>query len=346
MTSAGARISAYPWPHGWSVVLPVRPAQIIVWALALVILLVDRDLTIVLLIAIVVGTTSVRVAGRYLADWALVWVRYRLLRHADRRLGHDPLLVLVPGFRLRQHHDRGGNSFGIAGIGDGWTAVLRLTAAGEPDLTALAGVLRAACDNADIPLAGAQLLVRTEGTQRVYLVAVRYRPAEAPLAALARGAGELGEHRAIIRAALGVAGTLAEAGITATPLEAAELAAELRETLGVKGDLLARSHRTIGVTDSWRSWSAAGTTQACFTPKASLESAFSTFADAASFTVASYQLSRTHLGHLREDVTVRAVKYQGMRRPPRAEDLGIPAIPLYGRQEAAVRQTLPLAMAR
>ncbi|WP_236788798.1 type VII secretion protein EccE [Amycolatopsis sp. GM8] len=345
MTAAGAWIRTLPGPHGFTAVLPVRPAQIIVWAIALTAVLVDRGAIVVLLAALLIGATSVRVAGLYLADWVFVWVRYRLLQHDDRRLGDDPLLVLAPDFRLRQHHDRAGNSFGVVGIDGGWTAVLRLAPGDEPDLAKLTAVLREACDNADIPLAGAQLLARTEGARRVYLIAVRYRPAEAPLAALARGTGELGEHRAIVRAALGIAGQLAETGVTATVLEAGDLAAELREILGVKGDLLARRHRPSAVVDGWRSWSAAGTTQSCFTPKSSLESAFSASARGAAFTVVSYQLRRTQLGRLHEDVTIRVVKYQGTRRPPNSADLDVPVVPLYGRHEASVRHTLPLATA-
>jgi type VII secretion protein EccE len=329
-------------------VLPVHPAQILVWTVAITVSLVAQGIAVTLLAALVVGATSVRVAGRHLAGWAVIWIHYRLLRHDDRRLGDDPLLVLAPDFRLRQHHDRAGNSFGVVGVDNTWIAVLRLAPrpGAAPDVVRLTDVLREACDNADIPLTGAQLMMRTEHARRVYLLAVRYRPADAPLAAISRGTGELGEHRATTRAALGVLGTLAEAGYAASVLEAGELAAELRETLGVQGDLLASSRRTCAVVDGWRSWSAAGTTQACFTPKTGPGSAFSSSARDAAFTVVSYNLRRTQLGGLREDVTIRVVKRQGMRKPPRAEDLDVPVVPLYGRHEASVRGTLPLALPR
>jgi hypothetical protein len=329
-------------------VLPVRPAQVVVWLVAVAACLVSQEIPVLLLAALAVGTTSVRVAGRHFAGWTAIWVQHRLLQHDDRRPGDDPLLVLTPDFRLRQHHDRAGNCFGVVGVDGGWTAVLRLAPqpVGEPDVARLTELLREACDNADIPLAGAQLMVRTEQARRVHLVAVCYRPAEAPLAALSRGAGELGEHRAITRAALGVLGALADAGYPATVLEAGELAAELRETLGVQGELLAGSRRTSAVVDGWWSWSAAGTTQTCFTPKTDLASAFSASAKDASLTVVSYDLRRTHLGRLRADVLIRVVKHQGMRKAARAEDLDVPVLPLYGRHEAAVRRTLPLALPR
>ncbi|TVT07396.1 type VII secretion protein EccE [Amycolatopsis bartoniae] len=315
-------------------VLPIRPAQVAVWVLAAVCCLADQSPETELLAALVVGATSVRLAGRHFAGWALTWVRYRLLRHDDRRLGTDPLLVLAPDFRLRQHHDRAGNRFGVIGSGNGWTAVLRLTT--EPDVRWLSGLLRHVCENEEIPLAGAQLVARSERGRRVHLVALRYRPADAPLAALSRGPGELGEHRALVRAALNLLGTLAEAGYPATILEAGELAAELRATLGVQGEPAA-------VSDGWRAWSAAGTTQACFTPRADLESAFHAGARQAAFTVASFSLRRTSRGRLREDVVLRVVEH---RRAPRADDLDVVAVPLYGRHESAVRRTLPLACAR
>lgn len=353
MTTADARIRVISAEHRAgtrlsSRVLPVQAAQLVVWTIAITVALVAQGIVSALLAALVVGATSVRVAGRHLASWAVIWTHYRLLQHDDRRLGDDPLLVLAPDFRLRQFHDRAGNSFGVAGVDDAWTAVLRLTQQpdAEPDVARLTDVLREACQNADIPLAGVQLMVRTEHARRVYLLPVRYRPAEAPLAALSRGTGELGEHRATARAALDVLGELAQAGYTATVLEAGELAAELRETLGVQGDLLAGRRRTSGVTDGWRSWSAAGTTQACFTPKTDLGSAFSSSARDAAFTVISYNLRRTPLGRLHEDVTIRVVQHQGLLRPPRAEDLDVPVVPLYGRHEASVRRTLPLAVGR
>lgn len=354
MTTADARFPAItPVRRLVSVLaagtLPVLPAQIVVWLLAAAIALIVRTPLALALSLLVIALTSVRVAGGHFTGWAWTWVRFRLRQHEDRRLTGDPLFVLAPDFRLRQHHDRAGGSFGVAGVGDGWTAVLRispgLSPRGEPRLSVLAPVLREACDNAEIPLAGAQLTVRTEGDERVHLLAVRYRPAEAPLAAMSRGVGELGEHRATVRAALGVLGALTGIGWRGRILEAGELAAELRETLGVRGDVLAAGRRTGAVVEGWRSWSAGGTTQTCFTLRGDLESAFSVSARGAAFTVVSYTLRRTAIGRLRDDVLVRLVKHQGMRKPPRPTDLDLPVVPLYGRHETAVRRTLPLGLA-
>jgi Putative type VII ESX secretion system translocon, EccE len=329
--------------------LPIGFGQLAAWdAAAIAILLAFATLEeparslVAAVAALVLAATSVRIAGRHLAGWMLTWISYRLLQHEDRHLGTDPLLVLAPDLRLRQHADRAGNRYGIVGIGDGWTAVVRLHT--EPDIGKVTEVLRQACDNADIPLAGAQLLVRADATRREYLLAVRFRPADAPLAALSRGSGELGELRATARAALGVLG---EAGYHGTVLEAGELAGELRAILGGQG-ALADGRQVTGprVADGWRSWSAGDTTQTCFAAltRPGLPLVLGPHASGARFTVTSYTLCRTTLGRLRADVTIRVVRHRDARGPARSRDLQVPAVPLYGRHEAAVRRTLPLAL--
>ncbi|NIH87887.1 type VII secretion protein EccE [Amycolatopsis granulosa] len=329
-------------------VLPISFAQVAVWesALIAVLLAVQGVLpaapVVIVLAVLVIGATSVRFARRHLAGWAGTWVSYRLLQHDERRQAADPLRVLAHDFRLRQHADRAGNRFGVAGIGDGWTAVIRLREGIEPDVAKVLDLLRAACDNPEIPLSSAQLVVRTGLRERTFLVAVRYRPDEAPLAALARGGGEAGELRATTRAALTLMGALARAGYGSTLLEAGELAAELRATLGT--DLPPRGT----VTDRWRSWSAGRATQAGFAPltRADLPVLLTSAARGAALTVAACTLRRTRAGRLTEDVTLRLARYGHARRPPRPRDLDLPVVPLYGRHAAAVRRTLPLALPR
>lgn len=329
-------------------VLPIGFAQIAVWETALVAALLAvagvlaAKLVVTLLALLVIASTSVRFAGRHVAGWALTWVSYRLLQHDERRQSADPLRVLAHDFRLRQHVDRAGNRFGVAGVGDGWTAVIRMRAGAEPDVAKVLDLLRAACDNPEIPLAGAQLLVRTSFGERTFLVAVRYRAHEAPLAALARGGGEAGELRATTRAALALMGALAKAGYGSTLLEAGELATELRATLGI--DFPAGTP----VADRWRSWSAGGTTQAGFAPlnRHDVPALLTSTAGGAALAVASYNLWRNHFGRLAEDVTLRLARYNGPRRPPRAADLDVPVVPRYGRHASAVRSTLPLALPR
>jgi type VII secretion protein EccE len=289
---------------------------------------------------LVIAATSIRFAGRHLFGWTLTWITYRLLQHDDRRVTADAVQVLVHDLRLRQHVDRAGNRFGIAGVGDSWTAVVAVT--GKPELAPLLDVLRQAVDDADVPLAGAQLTIRSGAGEQVCLLSLRYRPADAPLAALCRGKGELGELRATTRAALNVMGTLAELGHHSTMLEAGELAAELRAYLGVPES----SARPLAALDAWRSWSVGGTAQSCFVPltKTDLPAVLGSRAQAAAFTVTSYTLRRTSFGRIRDEATIRAGGPPGTRKPPRARDLDVPAVPLYGRHAAAVRRTLPLAL--
>lgn len=326
--------------------LPISFGQIATWESALVAILLAVEgvlpakLLVTVLALAVITATSVRVAGRHLAGWALTWVSYRLRQHDDRHQATDPLRMLAHDFRLRQHVDRAGNRFGVAGVGDGWTAVIRLHGDVEPDITRVLDVVRAACDAPEIPLAGAQLLVRTSAGERTYLVAVRFREELAPLAALARGGGEMGALRAATRAALSLMGALAEIGYGSTLLEAGELATELRATLGtgLPGD--------TPVTDRWRSWAAGGATQAGFAPltRADVPVLLTTAGEGAALTVASCTLRRTRFGRLAEDLTLRLARYTGTRNPPRSRDLDVPVVPLYGRHASAVRRTLPLAL--
>lgn len=292
-------------------------------------------ITIVLLAAAVLAATSVRFSGRNLCAWACTWISYRLLQHDDRSHVPDPLRALAHDFRLRRYSDRAGHQFGIAGVGDGWSAVIRIH--GEPPVATLLAALVSACADTEIPLAGAQLTIRAQGPERVFLLAVRYRPSVAPFAALLRGPGENGELCATARAALALMAAIASSGVRSTLLELDELATELRAALGP-------CDPGSEVTDGWRSWSAGEVTQSCFTTleTADLADALPAGTPTASFTVASYTLWRTANGALRENVTVRLTEASG--RPTRVSDLGVPVVPLYGRQAAGMRRTMPLAL--
>jgi len=314
--------------------VPIRVSQLAAWELTIVTIPLTVHLvgvagrvTIAIAALLVFATTSVRVAGRHFAGWTLTWISYRLLQHDDRKLAGDPLLALAADFRMRQHVDRAGHRYGVVGVGDGWSVVLRLP--GEPGEKVL-DVLREACRDREIPLASAQLTIRTDGVHRVCLVAARFRPTDAPLAALSRGRGELGQLRATTRAALGVVGALAEAGYAATVLEAGELAAELRASIGETG-------ASSEVSDGWQAWTAAGTSQSGFSGDAR---ALGTHARGALFTVSSYTVTSDGM---REEITVRAA---GTRTAPTTRDFDVPVVALYGRQESAVRRSLPLALTR
>ncbi|MFD2418669.1 type VII secretion protein EccE [Amycolatopsis pigmentata] len=318
---------------------PVASRKLLAWTTAAIAVVAGFSWTgppariiIVVLATAVLATTSVRFSGRNLCSWACTWISYRLLQHDDRSQTADPLRSLAHDFRLRRYCDRAGHQFGIAGVGDGWSAVIRIH--GEPPVATLLAALASACADTEIPLAGAQLTVRTQGPERVLLLAVRYRPAAAPFAALLRGDGEDGELCATARAALALMATIARSGVRSALLGLDELATELRAALGP-------CDPGAEVTDGWRRWAAGEVTQSCFTTLGTVDLADALPADAptAPFTVASYTLWRTGNGTLRENVTVRLAPGPGP-----AAWAGVPVVPLYGRQASGMRRTMPLAL--
>jgi type VII secretion protein EccE len=336
---APSRPTATPLP--W--LLPIRPLQAALWELAAIAVLlawlVDGvtqpvQLGVSVVAGLLVLLTSVRFAGRHLAGWALTWTAFRLRRHDTRREGPDPLLRVAGPVKVRQHVDRAGNRFGVAEIDGGWSALVRLTPGpGAPG--PLVEALRSAYARADIPLASAQLLTWAipHGDQvlRVRWLAVRYRPDLAPIAALARGGGELGALRSTASAALSLMGTLAEAGYQSTVLEAGELAKELRVALGAQGV-------ASGAPERWKSWVWGDSAQVCFTPRS--PRVLDLAVPGAAFTATSYTLTRTAGGREKAVVTVRVGARAGAPVPPP----GLPVVPLHGRHGAGVRRTLPLAL--
>ncbi len=161
-------------------------------------------------------------------------------------------------------------------------------------------------------------------------LAVRYRPDLAPIAALARGGGDLGALRSTASAALSLMGALAEAGYQSTVLEAGELAKELRVALGVQGP-------ATGAPEGWRAWTWGDSVQVCFTPRSSR--VIDPAVPGAAFTATSYTLTRTAGGKEKAEVTIRVGARAGAPVP-------VPpgVVPLHGRHGAGVRRTLPLAL--
>ncbi|MGW5719103.1 type VII secretion protein EccE [Amycolatopsis sp. NPDC003865] len=343
--TAGAVRPAPPRPASTPLpwLLPVRPLQAALWEIAGIAVLlawlvdgVSQPVRIGVSAAagLLVLLTSVRFAGRHLAGWALTWTAFRLRRHDTRHESPDPLLHVAGPVKVRQHVDRAGNRFGVAEVDGGWSALVRLTQGpGAPG--PLVDALHEAYRRTDVPLASAQLLTwaipRGEQVLRVRWLAVRYRPDLAPVAALARGGGDLGALRSTASAALSLMGALAEAGYQSTVLEAGELAKELRVALGVQG-------APGGEPDRWRSWTWGGGAQMCFRPRSARVLDFSV--PGAAFTATSYTLTRTPGGREKAEVTIRVGARPGAPVPAP----GIPVVPLHGRHGAAVRQTLPLAL--
>lgn len=352
-------------------IAPVRRWQLAAWEVALLVvgLTVDqatpvRGAGLAVAVAVVL-TTSVRVSGCCLSQWACTLAGYRRRqRSAARRPAAAPLATLVPDLKLCEHVDRAGNRVGLAVVGDGLTAVVRLAPGARPALDELLTVLREVSADTMIPLAGAQLVVWTAAAppqpgragrvpMRLYWLALRYRPGHAPRAALARGGGETGAMRAAASAALGLAVRLDGAGYSSTVLDRVLLAQELEVALG--GAAGTSSQPPPAVRETWRSWSAAGVRQSCYLPDHSLNPAVALdrWVPWAAFSCASYTLAATPRGQLRGEVVIRlgdtrpasgTTSVTRARRPTPRSEFGRFAVPTTGRTQQYVLRTLPLAM--
>jgi hypothetical protein len=170
---------------------------------------------------------------------------------------------------------------------------------------------------------------------RVTWLALRYRPRQAPYAALARGGGELGAARAVASAALGLVARLDEAGYGADALDQAELGQELLVAMHGADPAPPAPQET------WRDWSAGSLRQICYEPHRALDPAalLGRWTPGAAFTCASYTLSRTARGRVRGEAALRiaAVDAESLRPP-------FPALRANGRQQEFVLRTMPLAV--
>lgn len=269
----------------------------------------------------------------------------------------DPLVALLPGLTTRRHIDRAGNRVGLANVDDGWTAVLRLASPGRPSPAALVSTMRSIHQRTDVPLSSVGLVVWTmpgplhaDSTDRapkaepirVFWLAVRYRPSEAPLAALARGGDEIGAMRATASAAMRLAAELARVGLACSVLDEPELRQDLLIALGCD--------RASGsaINESWRTWTVGRIRQSCFGLRHSRDIvvALNRWAPGAAFSSTSLLISRNAHGKIRRDLTVRiGLPRNPMAKPERlASGLNIGLVPLHGRHARHVKASLPLAL--
>ncbi|WP_370355366.1 type VII secretion protein EccE [Catenulispora sp. EB89] len=185
------------------------------------------------------------------------------------------------------------------------------------------------------PQSGQQQQPQQLAPMRVTWLALRYRPRQAPAAALARGGGELGSARAVASAALGLVARLDEAGYGADALDQAELGQELMVALH------GADPAPPTVLETWRDWSAGALRQICYEPHRALDPAalLGRWTPGAAFTCASYTLSRTARGRVRSEAALRiaGVDAESLEPP-------FPAIRANGRQQEFVLRTMPLAI--
>ncbi|MFI9385998.1 type VII secretion protein EccE [Kutzneria sp. NPDC052558] len=340
---------------------PVTAGQIAVWqiaALAVLLTLPPFDVTGIAVAAgavLVVAATSIRRGGLCLYQW--LGVRLAYLRRPKASPSPDPIEAVLPGLTVMRHVDRAGNRVGLACRGADRIALARLPSGVRPELDVVITALREAQQRADIPLAGAQLVVWTSpgptSTQplRTHWLALRYRPSVAPGAALARGGGSTGADRAAASAALGLVGRLAEAGQSAAVLDEPELRQDLLVALGADPRAFAGStpgaRPVVTVDETWRTWSIGRLTQMCFTPGPRVATeVLGVLVPGTEFTCASLLLRRTPRGTTESSVSLRigyVAKHTQHRPEALLRRLAGDLYPCNGRQSAALLRSLPLA---
>ncbi|MBB4679067.1 type VII secretion protein EccE [Crossiella cryophila] len=313
------------------------------------------------------AVTLLRFRGLPPYRWAALYLRF--LRRRPRLAAREaatPLRALLPDLSVHTQVDRAGNRVGVASVeaDASFCTMVRIAPAAHPTPDALIRLLREVYERSDIRLSSAQLVVwalpglpaRTGAATpiRVHWLSLRYRPAEAPLAALARGGGQEGSRRAVASAAHRLVSRLAEAGYPATVLDTLELHQELLVAVGadpevVSGPLAHDGTARHRVTETWRDVSVGRLRQACFVPKdpADAIALLGRCAPEAMFTCTSYTLSRTARGDLVAQARARVgVAAGGLWLSPQraSQSLGVPVVPVDGRQDEHTIATLPLAL--
>ncbi|MBE1485517.1 type VII secretion protein EccE [Plantactinospora soyae] len=341
---------------GW--LLPVGVGRVAIWQLAALAVLatgfrLDLPTGAVLLLAtLLLAATSVRIGGQCAYQWAVIFVRYRRRRRGTSdQPAPTAVHSLAPRLLVQTQTDRSGNRAGVAAVGDdtGYTVVVQIAPTAQPDSARLVSVLHQAFDRADNPVSGARLVGWAApvgpAPVRVYWLALRYRYADAPWPALARGGGAAGGRRAAASAAQRLRSDLADAGYPSTVLDTPELYHALFVAIGA--DRGAVSGSRYHAVESWRDWSVGEVRQACFTPRSAADQVplIGLCAPGASFTCTAYALRRTAQGRVTATTTVRIGLPNSAPYTPGqvAAKLGVRLIATDGRHRENVLATLPLA---
>jgi hypothetical protein len=303
--------------------------------------------------------TSIRFDGLCVYQWVGVYRRFRGRRAVHAKRSGDPLQTMLPGLRISQHVDRAGNRAGVAKVDDSWVSVVRVAPALPVDPRVLLGLLRKAYDRTDIRLCTAELVTwsvpsppraRYYGDERdtqplqIHWLALRYRPSLAPAAALARGGGDTGAVRAVASAAIALVNEVAKLALSAVALDQNDLRQELLVALGVGG-----SGGGVKITETWQDFSFGPVRQIGFGTRVGKDdlAVLGRWVSGAAFTATSFTLRRDQRGRVRGTGQVRVgVRPTEARMGIRqlSKMLGVRLLSRSGRQELAVRGTLPLAL--
>ena len=305
---------------------------------------------------VVIAVTSVRFDGLCGYQWVGVYRRFRARR---RPRAGDPLQAMVPGLRISQHIDRAGNRAGVAKVDDSFVAVVRVAPSLPVSPSVLLGLLRKAYDRTDIRMCTAELVTwsvpsppraRYYGDERdtqplqIHWLALRYRPATAPSAALARGGGDTGAVRATASAAIALVSDVAKLGLPAVALDQNDLRQELFVALGV-----GNPGAGVKITETWQDFSFGPVRQIGFGTRQGRDdlTVLGRWVAGAAFTATSLTLHRDQRGRVRGTGLVRiGVRPTDGRMTLRqvGKALGVRLTTRNGRQELALRDTLPLAL--
>jgi type VII secretion protein EccE len=348
---------------GW--LLPVRVGQVAVWQLAVLAVLATvfaldtRSIVVIVVAALAVVVTSVRIGGLCGYQWVATYLRFWLRRRATGQPAATPVRALEPRLSVHTHVDRVGNRVGVTSLEEeaDFGVTVRVAPADHPDPARLISLLRAAFDSPDLPMSRASLVVwampgvaASPVPIRVHWLALRYREEEAPWAALARGGGADGGRRAAASAALRLVSDLAGVGYAGSVLDTPDLHSELLVAVGADPDAL-RDNGSAGfrAEETWRGWSVGELRQACFVPRSDADAVelIGKCVPEATFTCTAYTLSRTVRGEIRATATARVgvPKRQFWLTPHQASaKLGIRLLATDGRHAHHVRATLPLAL--
>ncbi len=343
---------------------PVGIRQIMLWEIAAVVVVASwfpPRLTswIVLGVGVaVLAATSVRFDGLCGYQWIGVYRGYRGRRAAHAERAGDPLQTMLPGLRISQHIDRAGNRAGVAKVDDSFVSVVRVAPALPVDPRTLLTLLRKAYDRTDIRLCTAELVTwsvpsppraRYYGDERdtqplqIHWLALRYLPSFAPSAALARGGGDTGAVRAAASAAIALVSEVDKLGLAAVALDQNDLRQELLVALGVGNP------GGVKVTETWQDFSYGAIRQLGFGTRDGKDdlAVLGRWVNGAAFTATSLTLHRDQRGRVRATGLVRVgVRPTDGRMTTRqlSRMLGVRLMSRSGRQELAVRGTLPLAL--
>jgi hypothetical protein len=266
---------------------------------------------------------------------------------------------MLPGLRISQHIDRAGNRAGVAKVDDSFVSVVRVAPALPVSSSVLLGLLRKAYDRTDIRLCTAELVTwsvpsppraRYYGDERdtqplqIHWLALRYRPSLAPSAALARGGGDTGAVRAAASSAIALVSEVDKLGLAAVALDQNDLRQELLVALGV-----GNPGSGLKITETWQDFSYGAIRQLGFGTREGRDNlaVLGRWVNGAAFTATSLTLFRDQRGRVRAAGLVRVgVRPTEARMTNRqlSRMLGVRLMSRSGRQELAVRGTLPLAL--